>query len=108
MSEQDQSQATEAEATTDSSVGPAFDFVIDVPLELSVEVGGARLLVREVLQLKEGSVIELDRSANDPAEVFVNGKLIAKGEVSVVEDRLVVQISEIVGEQRGAASSRDE
>ncbi|NNL87170.1 MAG: flagellar motor switch protein FliN [Myxococcales bacterium] len=108
MSEQDQSQVTEAEATTARSVGPAFDFVIDVPLELSVEVGGARLLVREVLQLKEGSVIELDRSANDPAEVFVNGKLIAKGEVSVVEDRLVVQISEIVGEQRGKADSGSE
>lgn len=105
MSEQDQSQVPENEATNERAVGPAFDFVIDVPLELSVEVGGARLLVREVLQLKEGSVLELDRSANDPAEVFVNGKLIAKGEVSVVEDRLVVQISEIVGDQRGAADS---
>ena len=82
----------------------AFDFVIDVPLQISVEVGKASLLVREVLQLNVGSVVELDRGAGDPADVFVNGKLIARGEVSVVDGKLAVKISEVVGNVSGDAS----
>ena len=109
MADQEQQpEATAPEPSPEPTTGPAFDFVIDVPLALSVEVGGAKLLVREVLQLKEGSVVELDRTASDPAEVFVNGKLIARGEVTVVEERLVVQISEIIGEQTGDSEAGKE
>ena len=64
-------------------------------------MGKASLLVREVLQLNVGSVIELDRGANDPADVYVNGKLIARGQVSVVDGRLAVKIAEVVGNVSG-------
>ena len=74
----------------------SLDLVIDVPLRLTVEVGGARMLVREVLQLGKGSVIELDRGSGEPADILVNGRLLARGEVTVVEDRLAVRVVEVI------------
>lgn len=74
-----------------------LDFVLDVPLEVRVEIGSARLRVGEVLQLDKGSVVELDRMAGDPADVLVNGRLVAKGEVTTVDDRLAVRLLEIAG-----------
>ncbi len=59
--------------------------------------GEARMLVQEVLQLAKGSVIELDRLAGEPADVRVNGRLVARGEVTVVEDRVAVRLVEMVG-----------
>lgn len=76
-------------------------FVSDVPLELTVEVGHTRLLVREVLQLSKGAVIELDRLAGEPADVLVNGRLVARGEVTVVDDRLSVRLVEVIGGREG-------
>lgn len=73
-----------------------LDFVMDVPLRLSVEIGSTHLLVREVLQLVKGSVVELDRLNGEPADVYVNERLVAHGEVTVVEDRLAVKIFEVV------------
>lgn len=72
-------------------------FVADVPLELTVEVGRTRLLVREVLQLSRGAVIELDRLAGEPADVLVNGRVVARGEVTVVDDRLSIRLVEVIG-----------
>ena len=74
-----------------------LDFVLDVPLEVRVEIGSARLRVGEVLQLDKGSVVELDRMAGDPADVLVNGRLVARGEVTTVDDRLAVRLLEIAG-----------
>jgi len=76
--------------------GGSLDLVIDVPLRLTVEVGGARMLVREVLQLGKGSVIELDRGSGEPADILVNGRLLARGEVTVVDDRLAVRVVEVL------------
>ncbi len=75
--------------------------VMDVPLRLSVQVGGARLLVRDVLQLNKGSVVELDRLNGEPADVLVNDRLVAKGDVTVVEDRLAVRIIEVLSHDDG-------
>ncbi len=89
-----------AEAAVDSSGsgdGSRLGLVLDVPLEVTVEIGSARMRVREILQLAKGSVIELDRPAGEPADVLVNGRVIARGEVTVVEGRLSVRIVEIVG-----------
>jgi flagellar motor switch protein FliN/FliY len=83
-----------------------LDLVIDVPLRVTVEVGSARMRVREVLQLARGSVIELDREAGEPSDVIVNGRLVARGEVTVVEDRLAVRIVEIVRDPPGPAGAR--
>ncbi len=77
--------------------GPgSLDFVLDVPLRLTVEIGSARMLVRDVLQLGKGSVVELDRLTGEPADVYVNERLVARGEVTVVAERLAVKIVEIV------------
>lgn len=81
-----------------------LEFLVDVPLRLTVEIGSSKLLLREVLQLGKGSVIELDRDSGEPADVFVNGRLIARGDVTSIDNRLAVRIVELVrvgdGERR--------
>lgn len=76
---------------------PNLDIVLDVPVSLTIELGGCQLPMREVLQLNVGSVIQLDKSADAPVDLSVNGKLIARGEVVVVEDRFGVKITEVIG-----------
>ncbi len=69
----------------------------EVPLEVSAELGRARMSVSEILQLNVGSVVELDRTAGSPVDVVVNGSLIARGEVVVIDDEYGVRITEILG-----------
>lgn len=73
--------------------------VIDVPLRVTVEIGATKMLVREVLQLNKGSVIPLDRSSGEPADILVNGRLIARGEVTVLDESLAVRIVELVSRE---------
>lgn len=78
----------------------------DVELEVSIELGRTEMLVEDVLKLGSGSVVELDKLAGDPVDVFVNGRLIARGEVLVLNDNFCIRISEIVDnveEQTAAA-----
>ncbi len=96
MAEAKNPEAAEAEGAGDSAAA-GLDFVLDVPLQVTVEVGGARMHVREVLQLAKGSVVELDRAAGEPADVLVNGRIVARGEVTVVDDQLAVRIVEVLG-----------
>ena len=79
-----------------SSTGGLMEFVSDVPLRLTVEIGAARLLLREVLALDEGSVVELDRDSGELADILVNGRLVARGDVTNVDDRLAVRIVEVL------------
>ncbi len=74
-----------------------LDMVLDVPVSLSVELGSTQLPMKEVLELCEGSVITLDKEADAPVELYVNSRLIARGEVVVVEDRFGIKITEIIG-----------
>lgn len=76
--------------------GGSLDLLADVHLPVTVELGGARLTVRELLGLREGSVLELDRAAGAPVDVLVNGTLVARGDVVVVGDDLGVRITELV------------
>jgi flagellar motor switch protein FliN/FliY len=71
--------------------------VLEVPLRLTVEIGSARLPVRDVLALTKGSVVELDRMSGEPADVYANDRLIARGEVAVVDQRVAIKITELVG-----------
>ncbi len=73
-----------------------LDLLMDVPLKISVELGRTKLLVREVLDLQSGAVVELDRMAGDPVDVLVNDKLMARGEVVVVDDKFGIRITEIL------------
>lgn len=80
-----------------------LDMLMDVPLKISVELGRTRMSLRQTLELVQGSVIELDRLAGDPVDVFVNDRLLAKGEVVVVDDKFAVRITEIIDPQGTAA-----
>ena len=73
-----------------------LDVILDVPVSLSLEVGRARIPIRNLLQLNQGSVVELERGAGDPLDVYVNGTLIAQGEVVVVNDRFGVRLTDVV------------
>ena len=70
--------------------------LLDVPLRLTVELGRSRMLIEDLLRLSNGSVVELDRLAGEPLDVKINGKLVARGEAVVVNERLGVRITEIV------------
>jgi flagellar motor switch protein FliN/FliY len=74
----------------------SIEFLRDVPLRVTVELGRTRLLIKDVLALRNGSVVELDRQAGAPVDVLVNGILIARGEVVVVDERFGVRINEVV------------
>lgn len=73
-----------------------LDVILDVPVTLSLEVGRARLPIRNLLQLNQGSVVELERGAGESLDVFVNGTLIAHGEVVVINDRFGVRLTDVV------------
>jgi len=81
-----------------------LNLVLDVPVSLTIELGSCQLPMKEVLQLNIGSVVQLDKPADAPVELSVNGKLIAHGEVVVVEDRFGVKITEVVGSAAAVAA----
>ncbi|MDX3935210.1 MULTISPECIES: flagellar motor switch protein FliN [unclassified Stenotrophomonas] len=94
-------EPTPAQFTTlqsDENLGPELnlDVILDVPVTLSLEVGRARLPIRNLLQLNQGSVVELERGAGESLDVFVNGTLIAHGEVVVINDRFGVRLTDVV------------
>jgi flagellar motor switch protein FliN len=74
-----------------------LEVVLDVPVSLTVELGHCQLPMREVLQLAIGSVVQLDKQADAPVDLFVNGKLVGRGEVVVIEERFGVKITEVLG-----------
>lgn len=75
-----------------------LDLLLDIPVSLSVELGTCRLSMQEVLQLGVGSVVQLDKASDAPVDVFVNRKLVARGEVVVMDERFGIKITEIVGQ----------
>ena len=85
-------QQESAEAAQDVNL----EVILDVPVTLSMEVGRTRIPIRNLLQLNQGSVVELERGAGEPLDVFVNGTLIAQGEVVVVNDRFGVRLTDVV------------
>ncbi|HEY0294248.1 MAG TPA: flagellar motor switch protein FliN [Bordetella sp.] len=79
-----------AASTTD------IDLIMDVPVQLTVELGRTRLTIKNLLQLGQGSIVELDALAGEPMDIFVNGYLIAQGEVVVVEDKYGIRLTDII------------
>jgi len=76
-----------------------FDLILGVPLDVSVEIGRTRMEVKSILNIRQGSIVELDRLAGDSVDVIVNGQLIAKGDVVIIEDNFGVRITQILSEQ---------
>ncbi len=101
-----------ADASAAAGGGPPteIDLLGDVDMQVMIELGRTQMLVEDVLKLGQGSVVELDKLAGDPVDVYVNRRLVARGEVLVLNDNFCVRISEIVVdlEQQATDAARDE
>jgi flagellar motor switch protein FliN len=73
-----------------------MEFLLDIPMSVAVYVGSAKMAIRDLLQLAQGSVIELDKLAGEPMEVMVNNKLVARGEVVVVNEKFGIRLTDVV------------
>ena len=73
-----------------------LDVVLDIPVTLSIEVGRSRISIRNLLQLNQGSVVELERATGEPLDIYVNGTLIAHGEVVVVNDKFGIRLTDVI------------
>ena len=82
----------------DVTVGGGIDMLSDVELDVRIELGRTEMMVEDVLQLGTGSVVELDKLAGDPVDVFVNGRRVARGEVLVLNDNFCIRVSEVVAD----------
>lgn len=117
LEEQDETESANADATAvaeDSSIqsaqmsdleaesGPGFqsddklDVILEIPVTMSMEIGRTRISIRNLLQLNQGSVVELDRLAGEPMDVLINGTLIAHGEVVVVNEKFGIRLTDII------------
>ena len=93
---------TAAPAATASAAAPSnLDFLLDVPVKLSAELGSCKMTMQELLDLDLGTVVQLDKPANANVDVFVNQKLVARGEVVVAEDNFGIRIKEIIAKAAG-------
>jgi len=104
MAEQSHVEATELEDfNNDDNAFSAehqqkLDSILDIPVVISMEVGRSKISIRNLLQLNQGSVVELDRIAGEPLDVMVNGTLIAHGEVVVVNDKFGIRLTDVISQ----------
>jgi len=84
------------EGDTASNQKYDMDLILDIPLDVSVELGRTKILVNELLQLGQGSIIELTKPVGEPLDIYINNKLIAKGEVVVLDDKFGIRVADIV------------
>ncbi len=83
-------------ATNVSSDELNLDSLLDVPIDISIEIGRTRMTIGELLSLNKGSIVELGKAANEAVDIYVNGKLLGKGEVIVVNERLGARVVKII------------
>ena len=81
---------------TGNTAGQDFNLILDIPVQLTVELGRTKIPIKHILQLAQGSVLELDAMAGEPMDVLVNGYLIAQGEVVVVNEKFGIRLTDIV------------
>jgi len=94
--------AVETVAPASAAAAPSnLDFLLDVPVKLSAELGSCKMTMQELLDLDLGTVVQLDKPANANVDVYVNQKLVARGEVVVAEDNFGIRIKEIVAKAAG-------
>jgi flagellar motor switch protein FliN/FliY len=94
----------ELENATDASLASSIglgsevnlDVILDVPVTMAMEVGRTKISIRNLLQLNQGSVVELDRAAGEPLDVFVNGTLVAHGEVVVINEKFGIRLTDVI------------
>ena len=85
--------------TENSSAPQGFDMILDIPVNLTVELGRTKISIRNLLQLAHGSVVELEGMAGEPLDVLINGTLIAQGEVVVVNEKFGIRLTDIITPQ---------
>jgi flagellar motor switch protein FliN/FliY len=78
------------------STGRTLEFIMDVALQVTVEVGRTRMTIQDLLQLGQGSVVELEKLAGEPLDIFINGKAVARGEAVIVNDKFGVRLTDII------------
>jgi flagellar motor switch protein FliN/FliY len=83
-------------ANSDGSHPANLDFILDIPLEITVELGRTKMLIHDLLQLGQGSVIELPKAAGETLEILANNRLIAKGDVVVMNDKYGIRLTEVI------------
>jgi flagellar motor switch protein FliN/FliY len=93
-------------AITEGTQAQNLDMILDIPVTLSVELGRTKIQIRNLLQLAQGSVVELERLAGEPMDVLVNGYLIAQGEVVLVNDKFGIRLTDIVSPAERAKKLR--
>ena len=90
-------EATASPATPEPGAGPRnIDLVLDIPVTLSMELGRTRISIRDLLKLKSGSVVELQKMADEPLDILVNGTLVARGEAIVIDDKFGIRLTDVV------------
>lgn len=94
--ELDELQDTSSPMSADEA--SRLDSILDIPVTISMEVGHSKINIRNLLQLNQGSVVELDRVAGEPLDVLVNGTLIAHGEVVVVNDKFGIRLTDVISQ----------
>ena len=98
VEEKDEATSEEGEESTDteSAEAASLDLILDIPLTVTCELGRSKMLINDLLQLGQGSVIELTKLVGEPLEVLINEKLVARGEVVVVNEKFGVRLTDIV------------
>ncbi len=91
-------ELTDAGLSADDDANQNLNFLLDIPLKVTVELGRTTMLINDMLQLAQGSVVELKKNAGEPVAIFVNDKLLGKGEVIVVNDRFGIRVTEIISQ----------
>jgi len=82
-----------------TAMANTINMLLDVNVPISVQLGQTKMSIRDLLNLKKGSLVQLDRMAGEPVDMFISGKMLAKGEITVVDDRLSVRIGQLYGEK---------
>jgi len=110
--EQEANMGTNQESLEDQKIleaasvddNPNLDVILNIPVQVSLELGKAKMDLRELLQLGQGSVVELERMVDEPLDVLVNGALVARGEVVVVDNKFGIRLTDIVSPEKRVQS----
>ena len=96
VNEVESTEGAMASLESSNSENAQLDLILDIPVTVSVEIGRAKINIKNLLQLNQGAIVELDQLAGDPLDVMVNGTLVAHGEVVVVNEKFGVRLTDIV------------
>ena len=99
-------QVPEADVKDTQKPGQTLDFILDVPLKITAEIGQTTMTVRDVLQLDQGSVISLSKFTGEPIDVYINDKLISRGEVVVANEKYAVRLTDIISPEESQIQTR--